>query len=102
MMIDNFAPELIYIPSDTNVVCDVLSCLDKNNGVKLSEPDNKLFLLAKAIITNNIKNLRNEELISLSEKPGNVVIAECYIDNEEGAVPPHNYPLSFKLIQKEQ
>eukprot|EP00957_Ditylum_brightwellii_P098342 7493379-Ditylum_brightwellii.AAC.1 len=30
------------------------------------------------------------------------MIAECYIDKEETAVPPHVYRLNFKLLQKEQ
>ena len=30
------------------------------------------------------------------------MIAECYIDKGEMAVPQHVYPLNFKLIQKEQ
>eukprot|EP00957_Ditylum_brightwellii_P210747 15365347-Ditylum_brightwellii.AAC.1 len=101
MILEDHMPKLIYIPGDTNSVADMLSCLDNNNGSKLLSTDNKSFLLVKALMANNTKDLRNKEINSLSEKPDNVMIAEYYIDNEDKLVPPHIYPLNFKLIQRE-
>eukprot|EP00957_Ditylum_brightwellii_P203619 15335482-Ditylum_brightwellii.AAC.1 len=61
-----------------------------------------MFLLAKALTINTIKNLEDEELNSFPENPDDATIVECYIDKEDNAVPLHSYPLNFKLIQKEQ
>eukprot|EP00957_Ditylum_brightwellii_P078866 5997087-Ditylum_brightwellii.AAC.1 len=35
MILEDYAPELIYIPGNTNVVVDSLSCLGKDNGSQL-------------------------------------------------------------------
>eukprot|EP00957_Ditylum_brightwellii_P023190 1750059-Ditylum_brightwellii.AAC.1 len=53
-------------------------------------------------MANGIKDLKSEETKSCSEKHDAIIIAESYIDEEEGAIPPHIYLLSFKLLQKEQ
>eukprot|EP00957_Ditylum_brightwellii_P142871 10886127-Ditylum_brightwellii.AAC.1 len=53
-------------------------------------------------MANDIKDFKSEETKLCSEKLDDIMIAECYIDEEEGAIPPHIYPLSFKLLQKEQ
>eukprot|EP00957_Ditylum_brightwellii_P020818 1569864-Ditylum_brightwellii.AAC.1 len=82
MILEDYNPELIYIPGNTNVVDNTLSCLVKDNGSKPSSTDNELFLLAKSSMINNIKDLRNEELKLFSEKSDDVMIAECYVDNE--------------------
>eukprot|EP00957_Ditylum_brightwellii_P015000 1130720-Ditylum_brightwellii.AAC.1 len=73
----------------------MLSCLNKDNGSKPSSTDNDM-------LANNIKDLKNKELNSFSEKPDDVMIAVCYVDKGDNAVPPHSFPLKFKLIQKEQ
>eukprot|EP00957_Ditylum_brightwellii_P190822 14527246-Ditylum_brightwellii.AAC.1 len=62
MIIEDFAPELIHIPGNMNIIANILSHLNKSNGSKPSDTDNKMFLLAKALMANNMKNLENNEL----------------------------------------
>eukprot|EP00957_Ditylum_brightwellii_P063428 4814395-Ditylum_brightwellii.AAC.1 len=63
-------PEFINISGNMNVVADILSHLNKNNGPKLLDTDNKVFLLAKALTANSIKNLGNKELKMLCGQRG--------------------------------
>eukprot|EP00957_Ditylum_brightwellii_P046938 3562363-Ditylum_brightwellii.AAC.1 len=53
-------------------------------------------------MANGIKDLKKEEIYLFLEKPDDIMIAKCYIDEERGAMPLHIYPHSFKLLQKEQ
>eukprot|EP00957_Ditylum_brightwellii_P049471 3753106-Ditylum_brightwellii.AAC.1 len=59
MILEDDAPKLIYIPGNTNVIANILSHLDNNNG---SKP---------------------------SKKPDDVAIIEYFIDDKEAAVPLH-------------
>eukprot|EP00957_Ditylum_brightwellii_P077845 5916607-Ditylum_brightwellii.AAC.2 len=93
IILEDYAPKLICIPGNTTVVANMLSHQDDKNGSKQSSADKELFLLAKALTANNIKDLRNKELNSLSEKPDDITIVECYVDDEDKAAPPHIYPL---------
>eukprot|EP00957_Ditylum_brightwellii_P165321 12587643-Ditylum_brightwellii.AAC.1 len=102
IILEDYVPELIYIPGNTNVVADMLRCLDNNNSSKSLSIDNKLFLLAKALTTNNIKELGNKEINLLSEESDDITIVEYYIDKEDSTISLHSYPLNFKIIQKEQ
>eukprot|EP00957_Ditylum_brightwellii_P119023 9078292-Ditylum_brightwellii.AAC.1 len=61
-----------------------------------------MFLLAKALNDNSIKDIENKELNSFQEKPNDITIAECYIYKEDNTVTPYSYPLNFKCIQKEE
>eukprot|EP00957_Ditylum_brightwellii_P073049 5551272-Ditylum_brightwellii.AAC.1 len=102
MVLEDYAPDLSYMPSNMNVAADSLSCLDQDNSSQLSNSNNKLFLITKVLITNDIENFNKNKILFCSEKPADAMIAECYIDKGETAVPPHVYPLSFKMLQKEQ
>ena len=66
MILEDYTSELIDIPSKTNVVVDLLSWLDKDNGSQPSNSNNKLFLLTKALITNDIQNLGKEKILLCS------------------------------------
>eukprot|EP00957_Ditylum_brightwellii_P154162 11731777-Ditylum_brightwellii.AAC.1 len=102
MIPEDYAQELIYIPGNTNIVADLLSCLDQDNGSQQSNSNSKLFLQTKTLITNDIENLSKDKISLCSEKPPDIMIAECYIDKGEIAAPPYVYPFNFKLLQKEQ
>eukprot|EP00957_Ditylum_brightwellii_P128874 9830619-Ditylum_brightwellii.AAC.1 len=77
---------------------DLLSCLDKNSGSQPSRTDNELFLLAKVLTANDIKDLKKEEILLGAEKPDDIMIAECCGGKGESAVLLHVYPSSFQLL----
>ena len=62
MVLEDYTPELIYIPGNMHVIADMLSCLDKDNDSKLSRSDNTLFLVAKALTASDIKGLKRKEI----------------------------------------
>eukprot|EP00957_Ditylum_brightwellii_P200233 15264367-Ditylum_brightwellii.AAC.1 len=64
MVLEDYAPELIYIPNDKNIVVDSLSCIDKDNSSQPSKSDNQLILLAKVLTTNDIEGLNKEKYYS--------------------------------------
>eukprot|EP00957_Ditylum_brightwellii_P093364 7109327-Ditylum_brightwellii.AAC.1 len=74
----------------------------QNNSSQPLNTDNELFLLAKLLTANDMKGLEKEEILLSVEKPDGVTIAECYVDNGESTIPPHVYPLNFKLLQMKQ
>lgn len=80
----------------------MLSCFSNTNGYKLSNTCNEMFLLVKALTVSNVKNLREEEHKFFSEKPDDVILAECYAKDKVKTIMPHSYPLNFKLLQKEE
>eukprot|EP00957_Ditylum_brightwellii_P002945 224965-Ditylum_brightwellii.AAC.1 len=68
----------------------------------LLSTDNTLFLLAKALTANDIKDLKKEEQLLGAEKSDDIMIVEYYIDKGESVIPLHIYLLSFNLLQKKQ
>eukprot|EP00957_Ditylum_brightwellii_P207213 15352000-Ditylum_brightwellii.AAC.1 len=102
MVLEDYALELIYTPGNKNVVADLLSHLDKYNCSQPPSTNNGFFLLEKALMANDIKDLNKEEILLGAEKSDDITIAECYINEGESTIPLHIYPLSFKLLQKEQ
>ena len=75
MVIEDFGPELAYIPGPTNVIADAISRLDRTNTRKEKQTNCNSFTK---------KSLE---------------LADLFTDN---TISEEIYPLNFKLIQKEQ
>eukprot|EP00957_Ditylum_brightwellii_P135189 10307321-Ditylum_brightwellii.AAC.1 len=86
MILEDYVPKFIYISDSMNVVANMLSCLDNNNGSKPPSTDNELFLLAKALTANDIQDLESKVINLFSEQPDGVTIAECHSDKEDNTV----------------
>ena len=75
MVIEDFGPELIYIPGPTNAVADAISQLAQINNKKETQTNHDIF------------NIKSFELANLFAGNG---LSEI------------SYPVSFQIIQKEQ
>ena len=99
MVIEDFAPELIYIPGPNNVVADAIS--------RLEQHDDKLDLNTFSLVeeydmyafAHYLANTKKQSNHDVSEKHHTVELAELFCADK---LPDDIYPLNFKLIQKEQ
>ena len=99
MVIEDFAPELIYIQGTRNVVADAISRLELDTPTTntVDVPQNKeLFTIAHSL-TQSYRY--NSTIGTINEIPTTAYLAECYgLDD----LPDDSYLLNYKLLQKEQ
>ena len=96
MVIEDFAPELVYIQGEKNIVADGMSRLDSTASPTVKQIQIKeLFAIANSLST--CKHITEEPYSN--KIPSNNKLAECYSMDK---LPDNVYPVHFKLIQREQ
>jgi len=100
MVIEDFAPEIVYIPGAKNIAADAISCLEKSDTIKLNTFDlieeNDMFAFASYLANTKIDKQTN---CQSPEKQSIVELSDLFAVDE---LPEDIYPLNFKLIHKEQ
>ena len=100
MVIEDFAPQLVYIPGTTNVVANAISRLEMSDTMDINTfnliDEHEMFVFAYFMANAKIDKQTNCEL---SEKQSIVELADLFAADE---LPDKIYPLNFKIIHKEQ
>jgi hypothetical protein len=100
MVIEDFAPEIVYIPGAKNIVPDAMSRLAKSDTIELNTfnliEEHDKFAFANYLASTKIDKQTN---CNLSEKHSIVELSELFVVDE---LLYDIYPLNFKLIEKEQ
>ena len=101
MVIEDFAPELIYIPGPNNVVADAISRLEQHDDkldlhTFLLVEEYGMYAFAYYLANTKIQSQTNDDI---SEKHHTVELADLFAGDK---LSDDIYPLNFKLIQKEQ
>ena len=93
MVIEDFAPELVYIQGEKNIVADGMSRLDSTASYNDKQIEIKeLFEIENSLST--CKHITEEPYSN--RIPSNNKLAEC---NSMDRLPNNVYPVHFKLIQ---
>jgi hypothetical protein len=94
MVIEDFAPELVYIPRAKNIVADAISRLDTSDTIELNTFDlideHNMFAFANYLANTKIDKQTN---CNSSEKHFMVELADLFAADE---LPDNIYPLNLK------
>jgi hypothetical protein len=100
MVIEDFAPELVYTPRAKNVVANAISHLETSDTIELNTfnliKTHNMFAFANYLANTKIEKQTN---CNSYEKHSIVELANLLAADK---LPDDIYPLNFKLIQKEQ